>query len=83
MNLCCVTLGFGESGDPSCIIMQIWARIEVSNVMVTILFKISLRSSGLVFFKYALIYFYQITLKYIGIFNFLAFLTSFLKKITW
>lgn len=49
-----------------------------------LLFKISLRSSGLVFFKYALIYvIYQITLKYIGIFNFLAFLTSFLKKITW
>lgn len=56
MNLCCVTLGFGESGDPSCVIMQIWARIEVSSVvMVTILFQISLRSSGLVFFKYALI----------------------------
>lgn len=26
----CVTAGFGESGDPSCLIMQIWARIEVS-----------------------------------------------------
>lgn len=24
--------GFGESGDPSCIIMQIWAKIEVSIV---------------------------------------------------
>lgn len=42
-SLCCVTVGFGESGDPSCIIMQIWARIEVSSVlMMTILCKISL-----------------------------------------
>uniref|UniRef100_A0A8C6NYK7 Spliceosome associated factor 3, U4/U6 recycling protein n=1 Tax=Nothobranchius furzeri TaxID=105023 RepID=A0A8C6NYK7_NOTFU len=24
----CVSAGFGESGDPSCVIMQIWARIE-------------------------------------------------------
>lgn len=30
-SLCCVLSGFGESGDPSCIIMQIWARIEVSS----------------------------------------------------
>jgi len=30
----CVTAGFGESGDPSCVIMQIWARIEVSRVTV-------------------------------------------------
>lgn len=29
-SLCCVMSGFGESGDPSCLIMQIWARIEVS-----------------------------------------------------
>lgn len=28
-----VTVGFGESGDPSCIIMQIWAKIEVSSVV--------------------------------------------------
>lgn len=28
-SLPCVIAGFGESGDPSCIIMQIWARIEV------------------------------------------------------
>uniref|UniRef100_H3DEK9 Spliceosome associated factor 3, U4/U6 recycling protein n=1 Tax=Tetraodon nigroviridis TaxID=99883 RepID=H3DEK9_TETNG len=27
MNLC-VIVGFGESGDPSCAIMQIWAKIE-------------------------------------------------------
>lgn len=34
-SLSCVTVGFGESGDPSCIIMQIWARIEVSSVTMT------------------------------------------------
>lgn len=34
-----VTAGFGESGDPSCIIMQIWARIEVSAVTMTTIFK--------------------------------------------
>lgn len=34
-----MTAGFGESGDPSCVIMQIWARIEVVNVTMTTVFK--------------------------------------------
>lgn len=34
-----VTAGFGESGDPSCLIMQIWARIEVSSVTMTTIFE--------------------------------------------
>ena len=38
-SLCCGTAGFGESGDPSCVIMQIWARIEVSIVTMTTVFK--------------------------------------------
>lgn len=38
-SLYCVFVGFGESGDPSCIIMQIWARIEVSSVTMTTIFK--------------------------------------------
>lgn len=29
MGVVCVAVGFGENGDPSCMIMQIWARIEV------------------------------------------------------
>lgn len=37
--LCCGSAGFGESGDPSCVIMQIWARIEVSVVTMTTIFK--------------------------------------------
>lgn len=38
-SLSFVTVGFGESGDPSCLIMQIWARIEVSSVTMTTIFK--------------------------------------------
>lgn len=39
-SLCsCGFAGFGESGDPSCIIMQVWARIEVSTVTMTTIFK--------------------------------------------
>lgn len=38
-SLCCVMSGFGESGDPSCIIMQIWARIEVSSDVMSFMVK--------------------------------------------
>lgn len=38
-SLPCVIVGFGESGDPSCVIMQIWAKIEVCSVTMTTVFK--------------------------------------------